>query len=209
MELTANQNGRRITTANLQLWLAEERGLVFWKFIGNIYCMLSTGPHTWTVSTSVRVPKHEVRSAFKGLEMTELCFIVVGLLARIYMWSRNPDSVVKKKKEKKICIKVWFGWWDESDGNVPVGKTVAPIHGKESLTATLIVRGLKMVTFPVRSFYARPCVRAWWQHFRPEPALMWILCTEAAVSCHVDLKKKNSGVNKHCVCQMQLNMYLW
>lgn len=83
-----------------KLKIAEEFG--FWKFIGNIYCMLSTGPHTWTISTSVCVPEHVIRPAYKGLDTTELCFIVVGLLAHMYMWS--PNSVVKKKK-------MWFWRW--------------------------------------------------------------------------------------------------
>lgn len=82
--------------------------------IGNIYCMLSTGPHTWTNSTSVCVPEHAVRSACKGLETTELCFIVVGLLAHMYMRSLNPNSVVKtKKKEENLYQNVI---WSE-DGN--------------------------------------------------------------------------------------------
>lgn len=46
--------------------------------------------------------------------------------------------------------------------------------------------------------------------FRPEPSLMWILCTVAAVSCDVKFKKKKknvtSGVNKHYLCQMELNI---
>lgn len=52
--------------------------------------MLSTGLHTWTVSTSVCVCQSMVRSAYKRLEMTELCFTVVELL----------NSVVKTNVSK-------------------------------------------------------------------------------------------------------------
>lgn len=61
--------------------------------------MLSTGHHTWTICTSACGPEHAARSVCKGLETTELYFIVVGLLAQMYMWSLNLNSVTTKKKD--------------------------------------------------------------------------------------------------------------
>lgn len=103
----------------------------------------------------------------KELETTELCFIVVGLLAHMYMWSPNP----------KFCCSVskWDFW--RLGENVPVGKTVALMHDEDSFTATLLVFDLKMVTFPVCALSAR----ARWERFRPEPAPMWMLCTVATL----------------------------
>lgn len=66
-----------------------------------------------------------------------------------------------------------------------------------------------MVTFPVTRAFIRARVRARWERFRPEPALMWILCTVAILWCWVKKKIVTSGVNKHYLCQMELNMYLW
>lgn len=108
--------------------------------------MLSTGHHTWTICTSACGPEHAARSVCKGLETTELYFIVVGLLAQMYMWSLNLNSVTTKKKRRSIW-KCDFSY--ESDGNVPAGQTVAPTHGEDSFTATLLVWDLKTVTFPV------------------------------------------------------------
>lgn len=57
--------------------------------------MLSTGPHTWTISAFVCVPQHAARCASEDMERTELCFVVVGLLAYVYVWSLYPNNVVK------------------------------------------------------------------------------------------------------------------
>lgn len=97
-------DARRLTqTGSLTRKLKAAEGcgpVVGWKYILHAF--------HWAAHLDYRhfcvctcVPKHAVRSVCKGLKMSELCFIVVGLLAHLYMWSRNPNSVVKTKKEKE------------------------------------------------------------------------------------------------------------
>lgn len=53
------QNWRPIRTGSCDFKQKEEEDcwrswtVFFWRFIGNIYCMLSTGQHLWIISTSV------------------------------------------------------------------------------------------------------------------------------------------------------------
>lgn len=158
--------------------------------------MLSTGPHTRTISTSVCVPKHADRSASKrtgGDWLVLHCCGITGTYS-MYMWRLN--SVVKKKG--KSVSKMWF-WamrWKCSCG--------CSSHTLRRRRSSACMR-----SFPVRCSCICACVKAQWERFRREPVPMWILCTVATLWCQVRKNIVTSGVNKQYLCQMELNIYLW
>lgn len=68
----------------------------------------------------------------------------------MYMQGLNPNYVVKKEENISKC-----DFWQRDES----GKIVAPIHGEDSLTATLLVCDLKMVPVPVtHAFLHTACV---------------------------------------------------
>lgn len=92
---TEGQSERAVVTSNRKKKkIAEEVGLFFFEGSLEIYTACFPLGNTCGLSALLCLLKHVVRSACKGQETTELCFIVVGLLAHMYMWSLNPNYVV-------------------------------------------------------------------------------------------------------------------
>lgn len=93
------QNWRPIRTGSCDFKQKEEEDCwrswtVFFEGSLEIYTACFPLGNTCGLSALLCLLKHVVRSACKGQETTELCFIVVGLLAHMYMWSLNPNYVV-------------------------------------------------------------------------------------------------------------------
>lgn len=91
-ERTHGDHRRLAVVTSRESWgLLEDLDSFFWKCIGKIYCMLSTGQHTRTISTSVCVPKHANRSARKrtgGDWIVLHCCGITGTYS-LYMWHLN------------------------------------------------------------------------------------------------------------------------
>lgn len=87
---------------------SREKKSLDWRFLGNIYCMLSTGLHTWTVSTSVCVcvPEHDQISLWKtGDDIETETLTVVELLAHTVCICGVWIQLLLFKKKK---VSMWF-----------------------------------------------------------------------------------------------------
>ena len=87
--------------------IADNVGLVFlkvhWKYIMHAFKLATHLDYQhYCVCVCVCVPEHAVRSACKGLETTELCFIIVVGLPPNNVYVEFRFCCKKKKKKKQL-----------------------------------------------------------------------------------------------------------